>query len=329
MHILVIGASGFLGNVLCRLLSKKGYSITAVDLNATSAKSLSDLKINKLDLNILDIKKSEKVLCDHDVVIHLASLIRITKDKDRSMYNTNVVGLKNIANLALRVGVKKFIFLSSIHAFHRFPSHEAINENRQLAISNNEFDYDKSKAFGELVLLDAVKQGLDATIISPTCFIGPYDYCPSLMGAAIYNFFHSKIIYYLKGGFNFIDVRDVAESIITSITKGVAGERYILAGEWLSISQMIDIIISVRKYSATKIKIPNLLAQITAQMNLLKWKLINKYPTYSNQSLSHLSFHRFIDDTKAREVLNHNPRPLYRTFIDIFNWYYKNNDEFI
>lgn len=323
MKILIIGASGFLGNVLCRLLLQKGYPVTAADLNAASAISLAGLNINKIDLNIHDLKKSESILRSHDVVIHLASLIRITKDIDGSMYDTNVSGVKNLATLALTLGIKKFILVSSIHAFHRFPKHEIINENRGLAISDNEFDYDKSKALAELALLDVVAQGLNATILSPTCFIGPYDFQPSLMGAAIYHFFHNKIICYLKGGFNFVDVRDVAESIISSITKGIAGERYILSGEWLTIRQMIDTIISIRKSPAIKIKIPNFLAEISAQMNLLKWKLTNKYPAYSNQSLSHLKFHQLVDDTKARTVLNHHTRSINETFLDIMNWYSK------
>jgi dihydroflavonol-4-reductase len=322
MNIFVIGAAGFLGNVLCRSLLKTAYTVTAADLNATSAVSLQDLPINKIDLDIRDIKRVEQLIQGHDVIIHLASLIRITKDTDNSMHEINVTGVKNVANAALMTGIKKFIYISSIHAFYRFPADKIIDENRELALSDDEFDYDKSKALGELALSDVISKGLNAIIISPTCFIGPYDYQPSLMGAAIHDFYHKKIIPYLNGGFNFVDVRDVAETIINAIDNGVSGERYIVGGEWLTIKKMIEMIHGVNHSKGIKIKIPTFLAYFSAYMNLLKWRLTHKEPAYSNQSLAHLKFHRFIDDTKARKILNHNPRPLTETFNDVFNWYY-------
>lgn len=326
MNILILGAAGFLGNVLCRSLVEKGYSPTAADLNATSALSLVDLNIKKIDLDIRDSQKITKAIQEHDVVYHLASTIRITKDIDKSMHQINVTGLNNVVNAALSASVKKFIHVSSIHAFHRFPVNEIITEQRMLALSQNEFDYDRSKALGELTVLDAMNKGLNAIIISPTCFIGPYDYQPSLMGAAINKFFHQKIIPYLSGGFNFVDVRDVTETLINTMTLGASGDRYILAGEWVSIKQMLDMIVNARNTTGIKIKIPMFLAQISAQMNLLKWRLTQKEPPYSNQSLAHLKFHRYIDDTKARAALNHNPRPLMETLVDLFNWYHLKND---
>lgn len=320
MNIIVIGAAGFLGNVLCRALINKGYAVTAADLKTEQVASLTDLNIKRINLDIRNREQLKIALQDQDIVFHLASVIKITQDLDRSMFDINVTGVKNVAETALQSGVTKLIYVSSIHAFNRYPTQEIINEDRDLALSKNEFDYDKTKALGELALLDVIDKGLKAVIVNPTCFIGPHDYQPSLMGAAINNFFKQKIIPYVSGGFNFVDVRDVANTLVNTIENGVIGERYIVGGEWITIQKMIDLIIQTRKFSGIKIKMPDLLAQATAQMNLLKWKITKKDPSYSDQSLSHLQHHRFVDDSKARKVLNHYSRPLHETLRDIFYW---------
>lgn len=317
MKVIVTGASGFLGNVLCRALHKNNYEVTALALDAKSAASLQDLPIKKLDVNLLDKNAVSDIFSGQDIVFHLASLISILPDKNKSMHALNVDVVAHLAELALAANVSRFIHVSSIHAFHRFPADKIIDENRALALTDDEFDYDKTKALGELAFLDVVKKGLNGVIVNPTCFIGPYDFEPSLMGNAVNNFFQQKIIPTLDGGFNFLDVRDVAQTLINTIKQGQTGERYLLAGEWISMTDMINLIVKLRGVSGIKIKIPT--GFLRMQATILEWyaKLFDKKIPFSTQSLGHLKFHRFIDDKKARQILNHQTRPLIETLKDI------------
>ncbi len=321
MNILVTGASGFLGNVLCRMLDQQGFNVTALALDATKANSLKDLNITKIDADIRDTPKINAALQGQDIVFHLASLIRITEDHDNSMHEINVEATKNLAEAALSLNIKRFIHVSTIHALYRFPQQEIVNENRELALSNDEFDYDRTKALGELAVLEIAKRGLNAIIVSPTCFIGPYDFEPSLMGDVLHKFFKQKIIMYLsKGGFNFLDVRDVAKTLINTIILGESGNRYIIGGEKKSVGELIDLVIAARKTSGIKLRVPTALALSTLKFQMLYWKLMKKKILYSTQSLRHLQFHQFIDDSKARKNLQHTSRPLTETFNDIHQW---------
>lgn len=321
MNVIVIGASGFLGNVLCRLLHKKDYTVTALALDATTAISLQDLSIKKINATILDKKSLSNVLQNQDIVFNLAGTISILKDRTKCMYAVNVKGVKNVAEAALAANVRKFIHVSSIHAFHRYPEDQAIDENRPLALTEDEYDYDRTKALGEVALLEVMAKGLNAVIINPTCFIGPYDFEPSLMGSSINNFFAQKILPSLSGGFNFLDVRDMAQTLINTIEHGKNGERYLVAGEWISVNDMIDVIIQLRGFSGVKMKIPSALLYIQAYLQVFYATLFNtKKIPFSNQSLGHLKFHRFITDDKAREVLQHQNRPLAETLRDANEW---------
>ncbi len=320
MNIIVTGASGYLGNVLCRLLVQNNYNVTAIALDATTTKSLEDLQVKKIDVDILNSDKICALFENQDVVIHLANIIRITKDADRRMYAVNVEGLNVVAEAALKNKVKRFIHVSSIHAFSGHPKNEIIDEQRELALSKWHLDYDRSKAEAELNLMKFVKRGLSAVIISPTCLVGPYDFEPSLMGQAIKDIFKKKIAWVLPGGFNYVDVRDIAETLMNSITKGEVGERYILAGEWLTNNALADYIFKIRGWKGIKIKLPFFIGYLFVRISMLYWKLLNKKVMYSNQSLRHLKFHRYINDAKARKVLSHKNRPLLDTFKDLRNW---------
>jgi dihydroflavonol-4-reductase len=236
------------------------------------------------------------------------------------MDSINIDGVKVVAEAALKANIKRFIHVSSVHALSDDPKNEVINEQRALAVSSKYFDYDRSKALGELALLEVVKCGLNAVIINPTGFIGPYDYEPSILGSSIMKYFKNKILPFIGGGFNFVDVRDVAKALINSMTLGVSGERYIVGGEWLSSRQMVEKIIEVRGFKGLKVRMPIFLVLFSYYFQWISWKLFGTKILYSNQSVAHLKAHRYIDDSKAREILKHQPRPLTETFIDFYRW---------
>lgn len=322
MNVIVTGASGYLGNVLCRLLQEQNYHVTAVALDATTAKSLADLDIKKIDADIRDAEKIFKLFENQDVVFHLASVISIMPDTDKKMHSINVDGLSVVAEAALNAKVQRFIHLSSIHAFSAFPKEETIKEERELALSSSDLDYDRSKAQAEIVLKKFIDRGLNAIIINPTGFVGPHDYEPSLTGDAVHQFCFTKqpIAFFLPGGFNFVDVRDVAQTLINTITKGVPGENYIVGGTWIPVSKMIDYIFAARGVKRWKMEIPLSIAKIFVSIKLLYWKLTGKKVLYSHQSIRHLSHHRQIDDSKARKILDHKTRDLSESFKDVYQW---------
>mgnify|MGYP000408635233 CR=1 FL=1 len=78
----------------------------------------------------------------------------------------------------------RLVHTSSHHAVEREPLEQPLTEERPLAL-DEKCDYHRSKAIGETVVLDACRRGLNATIVNPGSMIGPYDYEPSMIGAAL------------------------------------------------------------------------------------------------------------------------------------------------
>jgi len=92
MQIGVIGASGLIGNNLCRALLEKGMKVKA--LIHINSNSLERLDIEKVRGDILDVAGLQQFLQGVDVVFHAAGKISIDGDKDGSVRAVNVTGTK-------------------------------------------------------------------------------------------------------------------------------------------------------------------------------------------------------------------------------------------
>ena len=100
-------------------------------------------------------------------------------------------------------------------------------------------DYHRSKAIGETIVLDACARGLNATIVNPGSMIGPHDYEPSMIGAALIDIHLGRVPVLLELLSDYVDVRDVADGMIAAAENGRVGERYFLTGDVVPIMEMV------------------------------------------------------------------------------------------
>jgi dihydroflavonol-4-reductase len=82
---------------------------------------------------------------------------------------------------------------------------------------------------------------LDAVIVNPGFMFGPMDHRPS-SGQLILEVAAGRTPGWTSGGNNFVDVRDVANGIISALERGRRGERYILGGQNLSYRQILTVV---------------------------------------------------------------------------------------
>lgn len=325
MKIAIVGASGHIGNNLARIALAHGHTVKALCPDATTAKSLKDLTIEKFDIDILKATKLTEIFHDCDAVFNLAGMISIKPDKNRKVHELNVTGASNCAKAAYEAGVKKFIHLSSIHAYTRFPLHEYLNENRTLAIGNDEFDYDRSKALSEQAVLNYQQKGLDATILQPTGIIGLNQWdlkAGSPMSAVLLKAFKTPIHITTGGGFNWVDVRDVCETALRAISLGKNGESYILGGHWLSNQELFKLIRPIsNKKRAPIIKLPIFMLHLLGYLNRDFSTWFNYTPSFTNYSIVSIQSYRYIDMQKATTELGHRPRPIDQTLRDLHAWF--------
>lgn len=320
MKVALTGAAGHLGAALLQELTFRSIPVKALirDPDLRSTKDLP-VEIVKGDMMSPGILKS--LMQDCDTVIHCAALISVNGDANGLVYRTNVEGTQRVIDNALQAGIKRFIHISSIHAFQQQPSLEVLDESRD-PVNENAYAYDRSKLAGQKIVLAANGTEMEVLVMNPTSIIGPYDFKPSLMGNVIIDLYKGHLPFIFNGGFDFCDCRDVAKAIVNATTMGRPGEAYLLAGKWHSLKQLAQFLSSA---SSKKIK-PVAFSLLTAKLGLPIIKLIayikKEEPLYTVEALDALfTGNRLISSEKARADLNYTNRPFEETIHDTFHWF--------
>lgn len=112
MKVVVTGATGFVGTVLCDLLAASGYEV------APAVRSKSGLSHGVVVGNLNASTDWRSALIGCDAAIHLAARVHVLGDAAQNplaLYRaTNTEATLNLARQAADAGVKRFVFISSI-----------------------------------------------------------------------------------------------------------------------------------------------------------------------------------------------------------------------
>ncbi len=320
MTAAVTGANGHIGNNLCRELIKNGYKVKALVRN--HIESLKDIDITFVKGDVLYQQSLSDLIKDADVVFHLAAVISINGNQKHLIEKINIEGTKNISDLCLEHN-KRLIHFSSVHALNQYPLNMPLTEDNPLA-DENAYIYDRTKAAGERIILNACKKGLNATILNPTSVIGIHDYKPSYLGQAVLKIAKGKLPALIPGGFDWVDVRDIVHGAISAIDKGKASERYLLSGHWKSLEDLATEI-NIHTGRKNPIKVSEFTAKIGLPFIHIFSKITGQDPLYTKESLDILkNSNKNISSLKAEQDLGYNPRPFSETVKDTINWFKQN-----
>ena len=322
VKVAVTGASGHIGNCLVRELIRKGMHIKV--LVHEFENDLDQLDVEIITGNLLDVESLKKLCENVEVVFHLAAIISLDNRNRKKVYEVNVTGTNNLIQTAKTAGVKKFIHFSSIDALQITPNVLILDENVKL-VESKESVYAYSKAEGERLVLKAVSHNFEVVILSPTAVIGPYDFRGSFLGQALIKIYQNKLPMLISGGYNWVDVRDVAFAAIQATEKGRNGEKYLLPGNFCSLNELSEITGKISAKRTPKLVAPVFLAQIASPFFQFFYIITGKKPIYTRQSLKLLiSAPKNISFNKAKKELNYSPRSFEQTLRDTFDWYKKN-----
>lgn len=322
--ILVTGATGHVGNVLIRELLGKKQRVRALIYPGESTASLNGLDIEMIEGDVLVPGDVREAFAGVDYVYHLAGLISIGTDNDDLMRRVNVQGTRNVALAARESGVKRMVYVSSIHALTR-PAHDVvIDETLPFDPDNPAGEYDRSKAAASLVVQELTKSGLDAVIVCPTGIVGPYDYRRSELGSAIINWMKKKLHFMIEGWFDFVDVRDVVQGLIMACERGKTGETYILSGTYIKMADFRNQVQSCTGIASPMVKVPGKIAKLLARAAIPVLKCFGKKTAITPYSIETVQEKSTVSSRKAKEFLGYSSRPIALTIRETVDWWKEN-----
>ena len=318
MITLVTGGGGRLGNVLVRRLVEVGRRVRVLE-PGDLPESLAGLDIEFQSGSVLESDDVARATDGVDVVFHLAAKIDLSPRKDPMMYRINVDGTRKVVDACLARGLR-LVHTSSHHAVVRQPLDEPLTEDKPLALEEK-CQYHRSKAIGETIVLDACERGLDAVIVNPGSMIGPHDYEPSMIGAALIDMYFGRVPVLLELLSDYVDVRDVADGMIAAAEKGRRGERYFLTGDVIPIMEMVSLYGEL-----TGAKVPTRALPLWVGWALLPFALagsaVTKKPPFITADMLRASVsNEVVSHEKARRELGYTIRSLRESLGDAVAWY--------
>lgn len=182
LNILVTGASGFVGRALIDVLAEEGYPLTALvrDENTSLANNVAHLVIG--DIGNLSQQTDEdrqalnQTLKKADVVIHLAARVHVMNDtaleSHKEYEKVNTQATLTLARLAADMGVKRFIFLSSIKVNGELTETGSPFSERDICMPQDPYGASKWQAEQGLVHV-AQDTGMEVVIIRTPLIYGP------------------------------------------------------------------------------------------------------------------------------------------------------------
>lgn len=225
--ILVTGASGLVGEELLKQLLAQGYYVKAL-FNKTPV-SITHPKLFAIQCDILDVVKLEESLGGVTRVFHCAGIVSFDPADKFSLLKINVEGTANVVNACIICGVRKLVHVSSVAALGRIRKEETITEEMNWSEETSNSIYGKSKYLGELEVWRGIGEGLQAAIINPTIILGGNNWDAG--SAAIFKTAYNEFKWYTDGVSGFVDVKDVAKSMILLMNSDISGQRFIINGE--------------------------------------------------------------------------------------------------
>lgn len=321
---IVTGVTGHLGNVVARRLLKQGKKVVGLFLPEEKC-PFSDIRA--VYGNVRE-KESLRPLFQRDkkqIVIHCAGLVSISSFDGLELWNTNVLGTRNMVDLALEYDVEKFVYISSVHAIQEQPKGRVITETQEFCSEKVHGDYAKTKCLATNYVLKAVKRGLTACIVHPSGIIGPYSSGKEQMSVVLRKYLKGQLPAGVLGGYDFVDVRDAAKGILDCCDHGKNGECYILSGHYYTVKEFLCLAGRVISRKPPLFYIPSKWLETAAGCWEQFLHKIGKKTVFTPYALYTLNSNGNFSHAKATQELSYDPRSKEQTIRDMVRWTLKND----
>ena len=295
---LVSGGEGALGKFVISMLLERGEKVRIL------MSELSDTRIYRNNPNIeicygiSTDKDSMKEFFELEdprscVLFHTDEYVSLTDATNLTMRRVNVIGAENVVDMCLKRKIGKLVYLSSAYALNP----EVTGDNLTIHFDRNkvEGEYAKSKAEAAAYVMEKVALNkFNAVMVLPTFIIGPGYSQDYEINKVLNSFINNGTTPPKEGGRAFVDVRDVANAMLTLADKGEPGAGYIISGEYKTSGEFFQDVNDIKGIDAPV----KTASKLVMSKSLVK--LVNFYYKITHKENPREAYTLFRDNPDAR-----------------------------
>tara|TARA_B100001250_G_C19796068_1_gene788770 strand:- start:1406 stop:2410 length:1005 start_codon:yes stop_codon:yes gene_type:complete len=328
--IFVTGGTGLVGAHILLKLSQQSKEFRALKRASSSLDVCKSIfayynadelfsQINWTNGDVNDIPSLELAMKGCDFLLHCAGLVSFSPSDIEILKKVNVEGTANVMNVALNSSIKKAGFVSSIAALGRNPTVGIVNEESYFTPTKTDSNYARSKYFSEQEVWRASAEGLDVVIINPSVILGPGHWKKG--SSQIFDKIYKGQRFYAPGSSGYVDVNDVAESVIRLLFSNIKNQRFIVNGANLKYRDCFDrIAIALGRPKAT-IRVTPFLKEIAWRAEVAKSFITGEKPLITKETANSAMTERAFSAAKIEEMLAFQFTDIDVTIKKYANWF--------
>jgi dihydroflavonol-4-reductase len=322
--VLVTGASGFVGAAVARKALARGFRVRVLMRSTASHANVEGLDVEIVTGDMRDPHSMAAALQGTRYLFHVAADYRLWARDPSEIARNNLVGAKATMTGALKAGVERVVYTSSVAALK--PGHgEAVDETSRHTPASVIGAYKLSKLLAEREVERMITEEiLPAVIVAPSTPIGARDIKPTPTGRIIVEAAAGRMPAFVDTGLNLVHVDDVAEGHFLALERGRIGENYILGGEDVTLAQMLADIAALSGRRAPKLKLPRGSLFPLAYAAEAMARVTGKEPMLTADALRMSRYQMYFSSAKAKRELGYVARPYREGLKDAHAWYAAN-----
>jgi dihydroflavonol-4-reductase len=301
-NVLVTGASGFLGEHVCRVLTERGHIVRGLSRSRSGV--LADLGVEHVRGDVMSGHELGRAMEGTSCVFHLAGAVSRDTDDAQRMMRLHVDGTRRVLETMALVGVKKMVLASTSGTIAVSAFEAVLDESNDYPMELIAgWPYYASKVYQERLAFSlGAELGIDVIAVNPSLLLGPGDRRLSSTGD-VRKFLKRQIPIVPEGGMSFVDVRDVAEATVNAMERGRSGHRYLMGGPNWTLKEFFGRLARVSKVAAPRFRLPSKVSRWGAGLIEDLYRNRGKEPPTDRISVEMAEHYWWIDSRKAQNEL--------------------------
>lgn len=315
--VCVTGATGFIGAHVAARLARSGRAVRVTYRDRGRLVALSGVDVTPVEADILDRDAMCRVLEGCGVLFHTAGLVASRPRRD--VWRVNAVSPRIAVECAAETGVRRVVLTSSVAAIGPAPAGRPADESDPFPPGGTGMIYADSKREGERAAFAAGERlGVDVVAVNPAYVLGapvnrdlPGETSTRIVG----NYLRGRLPAIVDAYTNIVDVEDVADGHLLAAEAGRPGDRYILGGDNLRWSEVMQCVARSAGRREPLIVIP---PEVAAGARLLGGVRVPFVPL---EGIRLMSPDWRYSSAKAERELGYAPRSATETIEHTVHWY--------
>ncbi len=322
MTTLLTGGTGFVGSAVARELLDAGHELRVLVRPGRPRDNLDGLDVEIVEGDLRDPASLARALKGCRALFHVAADYRLWVRDPEELERVNVGGTENLLSAALKEGVERIVYTSSVATLAAFTDGRLADESTPVSLADMVGAYKRSKFLAEeRVRARVARDGAPVVIVCPSAPVGPRDIKPTPTGLMILDAARGRIPAYVDTGLNVVHVADVARGHRLAYERGRIGERYILGGTNLSLKELLRGVAEEAGRHPPHVRLPRRPLYPVAWIDEFWARRTGREPRVTLDALRMARKKMYYSSEKAQKELGYQARPWREAVADALEWF--------